>query len=1277
MDLVEQVREMAGGSLLDASLGGDRRAASTIGAGALARRATGDGPGARSAQVAAGLAALLSGHAARADRLLTPVADMADPDPGTGGATLEPDVARAVLYRHLARWHRWLLLPGGGGNVLMTECVVRYDLPGLAGAAEAARPALLAAGGGDPRWELEVAQVLDVVWCLTNVDGSELATGGLVSPGGAHRILGALAHRVEEMADLADRAGASAATDLALARYYRAAVARGYGDPGAAGQLQALFDAADAAGDHVTAGSCLLRAASWHTAPLGGAHVLDLAVQESGDAGIDLAPPFEAREAGAGESAAAAAEPWVAGAADRFARAGAARGRASAALHRSHLAFLRDQPDRMRAAAADADRWARASDDRRLTALAWVHGLVGELAGGGSPLDLTAARGVGRWGGPRGDGSFAHSLGIGLLLCRLARHWATRRDEPRGAELLLRLAREVFAELGADTNRLQSEVGSGDAVGAVGIAREQTRRYQQALEGYLGLVARGRAVQGDDRRRARLLAVTLQAAAPTTGDPDRIAAAGDLIARTLTVTGGPPDGGDLVELLRAGDTGAFEHGITGRQLALARSQLPLTAAVLTGQQARRAGDDERAAAAFDEALALAEHLEADARPFWRAFVLSAADRVDEAAAAYDAYLAGGGHDGAIFDELTAPLAEFGPAGAESTRTTAHANDRDAARFHASLRRFDQARTHLEAAAATSGDEWWQRESPAWDARALIAEVDAGLGDLTAAQAGYDDAIARLEREEARGTTDEERSALSGRRSGVLTYAGAAVTAARRGDDRRAFELLERGKARALVDLVRTTHRVRDLPEAQRAALGRWRQASARIAALRRLLAVTGPGPVASTVTAELDRLLAQVDALAPDLLRAGLIGAAPADAGPGAGADLDVDRLAAALPAGTALVTWLELRHQLLTAVVTGGGGVRTHLREIGFDEVTALLNRFTAVCRTGGDPEPLGERLGELLLAPVAAELADAEHVVFVPWGAGNQAPLHALPFAGGPLVAERAVSYLPTAALVPLLQRRGPTADGDGAGGRPEPGALLAVGDPDAMAWQPPGDGETHGYPPLPFARTEAMLVARDRPGATVLVGAAATEAAVRAALPGRRLVHLATHGCLVDGAPQLSAVLLAGGGHLTVDELVGMDLDADLVVLSACDTGRGEVTDGNEVLGLARTLLGAGARAALVSLWKAPDLATCLLMRRFHDQLRTGTPGPHALAAAQRELAATTFDAQLDEYLALPEVLRSPAAVTTNPAATRGAATPLPPPDGATRPSDWAPFAYLGIE
>jgi CHAT domain-containing protein len=152
------------------------------------------------------------------------------------------------------------------------------------------------------------------------------------------------------------------------------------------------------------------------------------------------------------------------------------------------------------------------------------------------------------------------------------------------------------------------------------------------------------------------------------------------------------------------------------------------------------------------------------------------------------------------------------------------------------------------------------------------------------------------------------------------------------------------------------------------------------------------------------------------------------------------------------------------------------------------------------------------------------------------------------------------------------------------------------------------------------------------------------------------------------------LAGTDQLTVADLMGLAIDADLVVLSACDTGRGDATLGGDVVGLVRGLLAAGARNAVVSLWAVDDEATCVLMSEFARLLKEGRSIADALAAAKwavRELdavgRAAAFGA-LDRAAARPSSGRQ--------RATRD--TLLEEPDEAddAHPYWWAPFVHVGL-
>ena len=137
--------------------------------------------------------------------------------------------------------------------------------------------------------------------------------------------------------------------------------------------------------------------------------------------------------------------------------------------------------------------------------------------------------------------------------------------------------------------------------------------------------------------------------------------------------------------------------------------------------------------------------------------------------------------------------------------------------------------------------------------------------------------------------------------------------------------------------------------------------------------------------------------------------------------------------------------------------------------------------------------------------------------------------------------------------------------------------------------------------------------------LVGEQATKKVVVEKMPQRHIIHLATHGLLDDiqGSGIPGAIALAPGeddnGLLTAREILDLNLSAELVVLSACDTGRGQVT-GDGIIGLSRSFILAGVPAMIVSLWSVPDAPTAFLMETFYRNLEVyGTDKAQALRQA----------------------------------------------------------------
>ncbi len=282
------------------------------------------------------------------------------------------------------------------------------------------------------------------------------------------------------------------------------------------------------------------------------------------------------------------------------------------------------------------------------------------------------------------------------------------------------------------------------------------------------------------------------------------------------------------------------------------------------------------------------------------------------------------------------------------------------------------------------------------------------------------------------------------------------------------------------------------------------------------------------------------------------------------------------------------------------------------------LAVKVRAALREIGDAAPERGRLDALrvLVEPVFKHKG-VRKLIVSPDGA-----LHLLPFealtdrSGRYLVEEYAVQYAPSASVLaellslPEERRRG----------------LLALGNPDFSGSLPLAkilaeSGTT--LSPLPYAKEEVERIAKRTPGGRALTGAAASEAAVKEIGRGGGLrdLHFATHGIVEESSPQYSGLVLSPGGgedgYLTVQEILGLSLPCDLVALSACDTGRGEIAKGEGVLGFGRAFLYAGAKDVLVSLWKVNDLAASRLMDSFYRELGRGAKPEEALRLAKLEL------------------------------------------------------------
>lgn len=314
------------------------------------------------------------------------------------------------------------------------------------------------------------------------------------------------------------------------------------------------------------------------------------------------------------------------------------------------------------------------------------------------------------------------------------------------------------------------------------------------------------------------------------------------------------------------------------------------------------------------------------------------------------------------------------------------------------------------------------------------------------------------------------------------------------------------------------------------------------------------------------------------------------------------------LPSDTALAAY-HLVGDEMVAFVEVGGEMRV-VRSLGpVEAVSRLLlrldnqwNRFrlgeefvrgNAALLERSARKPLA-LLYERLVAPLEGLLQAAPRkLVVVPHGPLHRAPFHAL-FDGERYLLERfEISYAPSASVHALCQEKEDRLGTDRA---------LVMGVADRL---------------IPSVAEEVRAVGRSLgPGAEVLSGERATLGALREKAHQCGVLHLACHGLFRHDNPMFSSLKLHDG-WLTAADILGLDLEGTLVVLSACESGRSRVFEGEELIGLTRAFLGAGAATLVSSLWVVQDETTAELMRRCYEGLRAGSGPAEALREAQLAL------------------------------------------------------------
>jgi len=229
-------------------------------------------------------------------------------------------------------------------------------------------------------------------------------------------------------------------------------------------------------------------------------------------------------------------------------------------------------------------------------------------------------------------------------------------------------------------------------------------------------------------------------------------------------------------------------------------------------------------------------------------------------------------------------------------------------------------------------------------------------------------------------------------------------------------------------------------------------------------------------------------------------------------------------------------------------------------------------------------EKLYGLLISPVR-QYIKTNRICIVPYGVLNYLPFQALHDGRKYLIEQYTISYIPSLSVLEFLVK-----------GEKKPSyKILAFGNPDLK------DTTLD----LPATEKEVEEIKGIFPSAEIFKREKATKVLAKKLAPQFDIIHFASHGEYVPENPLASCIRLApedgDDGRLEANEIFDMDIKADLIVTSACQTSIGQIRKGDEVVGLTRAFLYAGASSVLGSLWSISDEATAVLMKEFYENLR----------------------------------------------------------------------------
>ncbi|MBF0180368.1 MAG: CHAT domain-containing protein [Magnetococcales bacterium] len=459
----------------------------------------------------------------------------------------------------------------------------------------------------------------------------------------------------------------------------------------------------------------------------------------------------------------------------------------------------------------------------------------------------------------------------------------------------------------------------------------------------------------------------------------------------------------------------------------------------------------------------------------------------------------------------------------------------------------------------------------WRATAGLASLLVGEGKREEAVKRYDEAIRVVEGMRESLRIDALRNSFQVNKQDL--YREMILLLADLGRQREAFDYLERFRSRNFIDLL-ANQKVVLGRKGDEAALRRVNGLFRELEELAKEMAAKDNPP------RELVKKYREKQAAAEEAQLA-LQQRSPETSGFVSVDPITLERFEKLLDPGVGVLAYLLTEKEILVWLTRREGTVFKRVA-VSETELTATVRAYRDRMQQMEPVDALLARLYGWLIAPLEKEIGGVRYLGIIPHEALHFLAFAALPGPGGVLVEQVPLFYSPSASAMRFaVEKRH----------KEKKTRVLAIGNPDL------GDLNYD----LPLAEFEADSIRWSFPRGEAMKGKQATKEWLVKHIGEYGIIHIAAHGDFQNVNPLFSSLWLAAGegkdsGRLTVKEIFALDLQADLVTLSACQTGLGQLR-GSELIGLNRAFLYAGTHSLISSLWRVDDLSTAVLMKHFY--------------------------------------------------------------------------------